>query len=244
MNWDILDTGESSAEENMRIDAELLSRVGSQKRPILHLYDWKGDCGTYGHFIDPGKFIDLERAKRRGLQLARRPTGGGIIFHVWDLAFSVLMPASCSFFSRNTLGNYAFVNGAVLKAVKEFLKNKNLEIIEDDAPSLDENCQNFCMAKPTKYDVMLQGKKIAGAAQRQTKDGYLHQGSIALAMPPEEYLNDILIPGTKVGEATRSYTYPSGCLCIKTAREELKLLLQKVFHEKDSDSADERRELS
>lgn len=217
----------------MRIDAELLSRIGSEKAPILHLYDWKGDCGTFGYFVDPAKYIDLEKAKKRGMQLARRPTGGGIIFHAWDFAFSVLVPASSPPFSRNTIENYAFVNGAVLRAVNQFLKGRpDLEMISEDAPSLDDHCQSFCMAKPTKYDVMLQGKKIAGAAQRQTKEGYLHQGSIALVLPPEDYLSDILIPGTKVGEATRLFTFPllgERTQDIETSRKELKNLLLEAF---------------
>jgi lipoate-protein ligase A len=47
------------------------------------------------------------------------------------------------------------------------------------------------MARPTKYDVMLQGRKIAGAAQRKTKAGFLHQGTIALLCPDPELLGAV-----------------------------------------------------
>ncbi len=72
----------------------------------------------------------------------------------------------------------------------------------------DSQCKHFCMAKPTKYDVMWEGRKVAGAAQRKTKKGFLHQGSIALVMPPPEYLEHILLPGTKVHEAMQAHTCP------------------------------------
>jgi lipoate-protein ligase A len=64
------------------------------------------------------------------------------------------------------------------------------------------------MAKPTKYDVMWEDKKIAGAAQRKTRKGFLHQGTIALVNPNREYLEQILLPGTKVREAMLAHTCP------------------------------------
>lgn len=63
------------------------------------------------------------------------------------------------------------------------------------------------MARPTKYDVVLQGKKIAGAAQRQKKQGYLHQGTISLKAPCVAQLEAWLLPGSQVLQAMQSYTF-------------------------------------
>lgn len=207
--WSILSTGIATAQANMDYDHELLEGLSSESPMILHLYDWQGDCATYGYFINPFDFLSEQGVAKRGLTLARRPTGGGIIFHIWDLAFSVLVPCSSSFFSDNTLVNYRFVNRAVLSAAKEFLKTTSLvEIISEDLHPKDISCKKFCMAQPTKYDVVLGGKKIAGAAQRKTKKGFLHQGTISLVMPPKAYLDDVLIPGTQVADAMMLNTYP------------------------------------
>ncbi len=207
--WQVLDTGVQTAEENMRLDADLLERADQFPRPILHLYDWIGDSATYGYFTDPGDFLNLDKAKTLSLRLARRPTGGGIIFHIWDMAFSVVVPSHSPEFSMNTLENYALVNNAVLNAIKELLGNKPpLALTPDDFAPWDDHCSHFCMAKPTKYDVMWEGRKVAGAAQRKTKKGFLHQGSIALMMPPREYLEQILLPGTQVKEAMEVHTWP------------------------------------
>ena len=193
----------------MLLDAELLDTLDQHTLPILHFYDWEGDCATYGHFVNPRDFLNLEEVDRRGLQLAKRPTGGGIVFHIWDLAFSILIPSNHDYFSENTLDNYAFVNNAVLSAVTTFLAGRpKLELIGEDAKALDPSCTRFCMAQPTKYDVVLQGRKIAGAAQRKTKKGFLHQGTIALKMPPEDYLRAVLLPETQVLEAIQANTFP------------------------------------
>jgi lipoate-protein ligase A len=209
MNWEIIDTGVGTAEENMQFDADLLESIGEKTHPILHLYEWKGDSATFGYFIEPAEFLNMEGVAKRSLNLAKRPTGGGIVFHVWDFAFSVLVPAKCSLFSENTLENYEHVNRGVLNAVREFLgSKKELTLTPVDIASLDESSRRFCMARPTKYDVMLEGRKIAGAAQRKRKEGFLHQGTIALLMPPMEYLDDVLKGGTKVKESMFARTMP------------------------------------
>lgn len=229
--WRILDTGRRSAEENMCLDKELLLRLDEYSEPTLHFYEWAEDSATYGYFVNPRDFLNLEKAKQKGLQLARRPTGGGIIFHTWDFAFSVLIPAQSEFFSQNTLDNYEFINRAVLCAVQELL-GEQPSLIPTDGTELDLACGRFCMAKPTKYDVLLQDKKIAGAAQRQTKKGFLHQGSISLIKPCWEYLEEILLPGTRVLEAMQLHTMALS-LDLATARRKMRSLLQKHLTGKD-----------
>ncbi len=207
--WELIDTGCKSADENMRLDGELLEKADAFSRPVLHLYEWEGDSATYGYFTKPADFLNLDQVDKLSLQVARRPTGGGIVFHMWDMAFSVMVPASCCEFSSNTLDNYAFVNSAVLNAVKEFLgREAPLGLTREDYSPWDAHCMQFCMAKPTKYDLMWEGKKIAGAAQRRTRLGFLHQGTIALVLPPSEYLEKVLLPKTQVQKAMFAHTCP------------------------------------
>lgn len=206
LDWTILDTGVKTAQENMQIDAQLLDALDQHTLPILHFYDWQQDSATFGYFVKPEDYINLEAAARKGLALAKRPTGGGIVFHLWDLAFSILVPATHPLFSENTLENYSFVNQAVLSAASRFIRDRP-ELITKDFEALDPSCSRFCMARPTKYDVIYQGKKIAGAAQRKTKKGFLHQGTIALKMPDEEYLEAILRQDTRVLEAIQAHSF-------------------------------------
>jgi lipoate---protein ligase len=228
--WEIIDTRAESAEWNMRFDAELLEGLEKTKKPIIHFYEWEKKSLTYGHFIKPEELLDLNAVKELNLDLAKRPTGGGVVFHLWDFAFSVLVPRESSFFSENTLENYAFVNDAVLNAAKAMVGDLKLTSI--DGISYDEKCRHFCMAKPTKYDVVLDGKKIAGAAQRKTKAGYLHQGTISLYKPDEALLAKVLKPGTRVLEAIRDFTYPLLEDGDQRGKEKIKelLVLQLTLH--------------
>ena len=207
-SWKILETQAASAERNMSMDSDLLKELEFSRQPVLHFYEWEGLCATFGHFIDPNEHLDMEGVARNRLQLGRRPTGGGIIFHVSDFAFSVALPASHPNYSMNTFENYAFINHAVAAAVQEFLKGgvKPFLLVREKVPE-DDRFSNFCMAHPTKYDVIIDGRKVGGAAQRRTKFGYLHQGSIALAMPSEAFLRDVLVKDSAIVQAMRQHTF-------------------------------------
>lgn len=185
----ILFTPKSPAQKIMDKDAFLLDNL--ENEPILHFYEWENDSLTYGYFIDIEKYIDLKKANEKKLVLAKRPTGGGIVFHLWDLAFSFLMPSSNKNFYKTPLDNYKFVNSIVLDSVKDFLNDSFLLQMEEKEKKMIFS--NFCMAKPTKYDLIYKNKKIAGASQRKKPKGYLHQASICLIPANFAYLEEVLL---------------------------------------------------
>lgn len=206
MKCQIIQSGTLSPEKIMAKDAELLQALQTQQQPVLHFYEWEGKCLTYGHFTNPFDYLEEEYIQKEQLRMARRPTGGGIIFHLTDLAFSILVPAVHPRFSINSLENYAFINSMTAEAISAFTR-QNLK------PQLCklENCTtrdipSFCMAKPTCYDLMVGGKKVGGAAQRRTKWGYLHQGSISLCLPPLSILEKV-VKEKLLFEAMQKYTY-------------------------------------
>ena len=191
----------------MDFDKKLLQEISNIGQPMLHFYDWEGPSATHGYFINPFQYLDAKGIESVGLKLGRRPTGGGIVFHLTDLTFSVLVPAAHPAYSMNTLENYAFVNRHVAQAILHLKKEVSPTLLQTEARSLDSITKNFCMAKPTVFDVMVGGKKVGGAAQRRTRDGFLHQGTISIAPPPEKILQAVLKPGTSVLEAMKCHSY-------------------------------------
>lgn len=232
-SWQIHRTQAASAEENMRWDAECLEALAPSAAPILHFYEWQGDCATYGHFVRPEEYFNLQGVAEKNLSLAKRPTGGGIIFHSWDLAFSVLIPSGHPAYSMNTLANYALINDVVKAAIEESRGGVLSLLPTKEACSGQAACR-FCMANPTQYDVMVDGKKVGGAAQRRRKQGFLHQGSISLVPPTREYLHAVLLEGDKIASAMGQnsyYLFPEGLKASELAqeREALQQALIKSF---------------
>jgi len=239
--WEVIETNAKESESTMRFDEKLLENLSQNPRNLLHFYDWEQDSATYGCLVNPADYLNLEGVQKRNMALGKRPTGGGIVFHMWDMAFSALVPANSALFSENTLENYAVINRAVLSAVKEFLNESEPEITPTDFNPSDASCMRFCMAQPTKYDVILNGRKVAGAAQRKTKHGFLHQGTISLAMPDPDYLKDILLPGTQVAASMQNNTAPllgksATKLELQEAKKTLRSLLYKHLGNYDENS--------
>lgn len=200
MHWKIVNSGSNDPQINMERDRLFLDSLDRQ--PILHFYEWKGLCATYGHFIQPTHFFHLDRVKNQRLQLAKRPTGGGILFHKGDLTFSVLLPSHHPAFSLNTLNNYAFVNLAVARSLERLL-GMSSHLLEKPLEPSTLLQGHFCMAHPTQFDLIFSGRKIGGAAQRRTKRGFLHQGSLSIVCPPEELMKDVLQDGEAIVAAMR-----------------------------------------
>lgn len=226
----VLQGGSAPAAVLMDRDAELLSGLTGTSEPILHLYDWAGESLTYGYFIKPEELLDMDEVARRGLDLARRPTGGGLLFHLTDLAFSVLVPASHHRFSMNTLQNYAWINRAVATALDRFVGHEGTFALASEGQMIGQGMADFCMASPTRYDIICSGRKVGGAAQRRTRTGLLHQGSICLAATPPELVRAVLKDGAAVGQAMRDSAYPllgpaATSADVASARPDLRRLL-------------------
>jgi len=232
----VIDTGISSAEKNMAIDSQLLEGLAdNDASPILHLYEWKAPSATYGYFNDPYLLLDATAVERHGLELARRPTGGGIIFHVSDFAFSVLIPSTSPHYSVNTLENYAFINNQVIEVIRKFISQEAApNLLPTEPEPSTPLARHFCMGKPTKYDIILDDKKVGGCAQRRTKHGFLHQGSISLTLPNINFLEEVLKDKIDVLEAMKQNTYnlishESSLQDIAEARALLKQIMQGQF---------------
>ncbi len=207
MQWQVIDSGRLPPAAIMEKDAHLLRHLQPSSQPCLHLYEWSRPCLTYGYFTDPARYLEPSALNHHQLDMARRPTGGGIIFHLTDLAFSLLIPSSYPGLSVNTLDNYALINRRIAKAVQQFTSHSLKPILLAEEPACEADCHGFCMAKPTQYDLIIQGRKVGGAAQRRTKLGLLHQGSLSLALPPIALLQDVLKNEQSVVSAMQQHSF-------------------------------------
>lgn len=192
-DWLVIESGSLPAHVIMAKDESLLNQLDPQGPSLLHFYDWIAPSLTYGHFIRPDDFLNLETLNHHGVESARRPTGGGIIFHFADFSFSILLSAAHPNISLNPLDNYAYINQKVIHAIKPLLPPTfQSSLLEESLPCLNKQCHSFCMAQPTQYDLIVKEKKIGGAAQRRKKQGLLHQMSISLSLPSWDFIEKFI----------------------------------------------------
>lgn len=187
----------------MQADADALQEISANDPPILRFYEWEKPSATYGYFLEPEDFF-IERQ----IDLAKRPTGGGVLFHTDDLAFSLTIPATHPFYSVNPLHSYQAINQCVIDALKSlgFTLKFTLCCPKTSARG------SFCMTNPTTYDILVDGKKLCGAAQRKTKTGLLHQGTICFGLPSKE----LILATVKNGEAHYEHLKETSCCLDKS----------------------------
>jgi lipoate---protein ligase len=187
--WQIINSGSKNAQELMDLDKHFLETL---EVPTLHFYRFKGPSLTYGLLMDPKEHLNMEALEQKKINLGKRPTGGGALFHMWDLAFSVIIPLKFISHISSTLDRYLLINKLTEYALEPFLNKTSKKSFLDETPDTTLG-ERFCMAKPTKYDVMIEGKKCVGAAQRATKKCLLHQATISLCKPDLQLLKEVLL---------------------------------------------------
>ena len=177
MRGRLLADGRSSAFANMAIDESLLRRV---KAPVLRMYGWDRPCVSIGYFQKASVVPE-------GTPFVRRYTGGGLVEHGRDLTYTLVLPADHPLTLAGTLPSYQSIHAAVASALRGAGVDCRL------ATAQPQKDHASCFLKPVPADVLdPAGNKLAGAAQRRTKQGCLHQGSILLpgGLPPQ--LSDVL----------------------------------------------------
>ena len=168
------DRERANAALNMAIDEALLEEA---PHPVLRFYGWRRPSLSFGYF---GKFADVA-AEMEQRDVVRRWTGGGIVLHGADLTYALVTPATDPASSQGPPAIYAALHGAIRDALQA--EGREAELAAGAAPKISE----ACFANPVRDDVMLLGHKIAGAAQRRTRGGFLHQGSIQLPNLSESF---------------------------------------------------------
>jgi len=171
------DTAHSAA-MNMAIDEALLEHATV---PSIRFYKWHSPALSFGYF---GKLADVaDYAFER--DLVRRWTGGGIVFHGDDLTYSIVIPASDAASGESSISIYGKIHRALAHALNGI--GEGAVVAGGIDPSCGSGFANraavtasgySCFANPVRADVMIDGRKVAGAAQRRTRSGLLQQGSI------------------------------------------------------------------
>ncbi len=164
--WRLLIDGAASPAWNMAVDEALLREV---KEPVLRIYEWNVPALSLGYFQPFALAGDRP--------FIRRYTGGGLVDHAHDVTYTVVLPRSHPWMELSAPESYCTIHRGVQAALAASGIESELTAEANTAES------EACFAKPVRFDVMAAGGKVSGAAQRRTREGLLHQGSILLPDP-------------------------------------------------------------
>ncbi len=167
---EVIDPEPHGAALNMAIDEILLRQV---ERPTLRIYRWAEPAVSFGYF---GRIDEVEGVAR-GRSVVRRWTGGGMVEHGEDVTYTLLIPREHAFLQHSAPESYRLIH----EIIARILEGEGMAAQVVSVP--DAQAASACFVSPVRYDLVADGKKIAGAAQRRTRWGLLHQGSIQTNAP-------------------------------------------------------------
>ena len=154
--------------EAMAVDEWLLGEV---QVPLLRIYRWQGEWGSLGYF---GSLSEAQK-NFPGLQWVRRWTGGGTVDHREDLTYTLVIPISHPLAKARGAESYRLIHEALAGALERAGVSAHL------SSGAEETGATACFENPVQHDLLGAGNaKLAGAGQRRTKNGLLHQGSVAI----------------------------------------------------------------
>jgi lipoyl(octanoyl) transferase len=169
-----------SGPAQMALDEALLEIT---HRPLLRVYRWAEPTVSFGYSLP----VAPVRERFPALPCVRRWTGGGIVEHFDDWTFALLVPSSEPLASERPVRAYQLIHSSVAAALSKIGCAARLAAPLDCANGL------ACFTFPSLHDVVGAGdRKLCGGAQRRTRRGFLHQGSIQNVKPPQNFARHLV----------------------------------------------------
>jgi lipoate-protein ligase A len=157
----------------MALDEVLLRSVAN---PTLRMYTWDAPCVSFGYFQKAREV----RQTHPEMPLVRRWTGGGMVAHGKDLTFSLMVPKGdpvaalppARFYKELHVRVAGWLNSCTARAAASGIPSVRL------AGEGDLLAGPSCFSAPAADDLLMEGKKILGGAQRRSGGALLYQGSL------------------------------------------------------------------
>jgi len=176
--WRILRYEENGAAMNMALDDAIAEAVAYRVAgPTMRFYGWEPSAVSIGRFQDIEEVVDLEQCRKLGVEIVRRSTGGGAVFHDQgkELTYSVICPEDMM--PKDINEAYREVGGWIVNALKFLGIEGAFEPIND---------------------VLVNGKKISGSSQSRRKGIFVQHGTLLYDLDRARMFSVLRVPKDKM----------------------------------------------
>ncbi len=183
VRWDLHLDADGAPAYNMAKDEYCLERTLQTGRPSLRLYGWDRLALSLGRAQNMERELDLAACTANGVELVRRITGGRAVLHGSDLTYAVTAPTALPAFSGGILSIYREIS----RALVAFLRSLGCEpqVKAYTARERARLSSPICFVTPSAFEILADGRKLIGSAQRRLPRAFLQHGSIPLAPQAE-----------------------------------------------------------
>ncbi len=172
MELRIIFDGKLRGSWNMALDETLLINL-HEYGPTLRLYGWNPPAISIGYFQSLEENINVDRAMSMGVDIVRRITGGGTVYHKWEVTYSIVMPPP----KGTILDSYKLVEKGIVEALNRVGLQAEYSGIND---------------------ITVHNRKISGNAQTRKYGGMLQHGTILMDVDVDEMFSLLKVSEEKM----------------------------------------------
>jgi lipoate-protein ligase A len=176
--WRIIPCQEFSAAMNMALDETIMAGVRDKTSPpTIRFYTWNPKAITIGYFQGIHQEVDLDSCKHARVDVVRRQTGGGAVYHDDEITYSIIAPVD--YFPKDIIASYGIICGHIVDALKSF-------------------------GVPAKFspinDVTIDDKKISGSAQTRRGNVLLQHGTLLYTVDVDTMFTLLTVGKEKIAD--------------------------------------------
>jgi len=201
--WRLIRSGHQSGATNMALDLALATLHRPGDPPILHCYGWQPACVSLGKHQAP-EVVNREACRRLGLEVCRRPTGGGAILHEPDeITFSIIIGLQ-ALGARGVMESYRILSAAIVAGLR--LLGVRARLVDNEGePQAGPGANPVCFARRARCDISCRGHKLVGSAQMHRRGVVLQQSALPVSTSMERMA---AVFGPQAAEAEGLLTLP------------------------------------
>jgi len=165
----------------MAVDEALLACFDPQtSRPLLRIYGWEPPALSLGRFQKAAEVLDRERCIAARVPVVRRITGGGVIYHAGEITYSLVCAPLHVPSTVSIRESFRVLTSFIIRFYTKLGLDARYAVDHFPAGTKLGERTDFCFAGKENYDLMIDGKKIGGNAQRRLKEVIFQHGSIPM----------------------------------------------------------------
>ncbi|MGG1686629.1 lipoate--protein ligase family protein [Pseudalkalibacillus sp. NRS-1564] len=201
--WAFIDSGERSPAYNMALDEALLKwHSDGTIPPVIRFYGWNPPTLSIGYFQRIERDINMDAVEKNGLGFVRRPTGGRAVLHDQEVTYSVIVSEDYPDMPSTVTEAYRVISEGLLIGFRKLGLNAYFAVPETDAEKEELRAprSGVCFDSPSYYELVVEGRKVAGSAQTRQKGVILQHGSILLDIDEDQLFDCFKFKNERVRE--------------------------------------------
>lgn len=172
--WQLLPPLVLPGPDNMALDEAMAGVARDAGDVLVRVYGWARPTLSLGRHQRAAGQYDIDAARRLGIDIVRRPTGGRAVLHWREITYCVAAPDDLLGPLREAYGT---INTVLVHALARL--GVNAQVAAPDGPP-PRPFAGACFEEPVAGEISAGGRKLVGSAQWRADGALLQHGSILI----------------------------------------------------------------